>query len=477
MLDRTIPTWNGLAGSPRETSLRIVLIMLLLPLAVIGLRAAAADLPPPAIGPVTLGMSIDDVMKAAPAIAWEKYASPVTGRTLEISANRAWTLDGLDYAIRYRPQAYRWSTLTLNGLSDDADRQDCRRHVIALASQLEPRFPNLGVRFTPALSSPAPGGTITAQRSPEGYVTVTGQPDLSPQGTSFRQELVSVGKTARVLETTVNEDRTTWEFEQPLSAADPYAVRVLAFYDEVSLDPGASLESEAGPACVIEATLQARPKGRPEFETLDLSTVKPVERPGRDLLHDTLNGTALPVGGMRLAFDCTVARMKGRLEDCRLRNRAALDTAPSESLALEMAALARLDAWRFDPKALDPDSDVPLKADMTVHLSPKDRDPKRAAAAGPVPVWRVTATPHELSREYPPNELRDGIGATVTATCRIREDLSLECLSYETDPPGLTRFHAATGRVLSRYRAAPRLRNDTPAAGTTTKVKVRFVVE
>lgn len=464
--------------SPREACLRFAFIILPLSLATCALGAAGAGLPPPpALGPVTLGMSIDAVVNASPTVSWEKSVSPATGRTLEISANGAWTLDGMDYAVRYRPQSYRWSTLTLDGLSEGGDRQECRRQVLALATQLEPQFPNMGTRFAPVLPAPASGGTITAQRSPEGYVTVTGQPNLSPRGAELGQELVAVGKTARVLETRVNKDRTTWDFEQPVSPADPYAVRVHAFFDEVSLDPGASLESEAGPACVIEASLQARPAGRPAFETLDLTKVKPVERPGRDLLNDTLNGTALPVGGIRLAFDCNVTRMQGRLEGCRLRNRAALDTAPSEGLALEMAALARLDAWRFDPKALDPDNDVPLQADITVHLSPRDRDPKRVAAAGPIPVWRVTATPDQLSREYPSEALRDGIGATVTATCRIRADLSLECLSFETDPPGLTQFHAATGRVLSRYRAAPRLRNDQPAAGTTTKVKVRFVVE
>jgi hypothetical protein len=435
--------------------------------------AGAADLPaPPATGRFTLGMSIEDALRAAPDLSWEKSLSPVTGRTLEIKAKDAFTLDGYSYTVRLRPQAHRWATLELRGRQENTDRQTCRRQVLTLAAHLEPHFPNMGVRFAAIPPAPMSSGTIVAQTSPDGRVTVTGQPNMSPESRSFQQSLVSVGKSAKVLETIVNDDRATWEFEQANTDASPYALRVFSHFDELSLRPDAGLNDQPSPACVIEATLHARPKGRPDFDTLDLAKVKPVTLPSRDLLHDTLSGIDLPQGGVNLPFRCQVVRHKGTLEQCYPAGEPG--ATPFE---LKLAAQARLYAYRFNPVQLDPDSDVPLHAVIDIRLSQKDRDPKRTAAAGAIPIWRKTASASELSREYPVDALRREVGALVTATCRIKPDLSLDCLSFETDPPGLAEFHRPAARVLSYYRAAPRLRNDQPAAGATVKVRIRFQTE
>ena len=435
--------------------------------------AIAADLPaPPTLSRFTLGMSIEDAMRTAPDVSWEKTASPVTGRTLEIRARDAFTLEGYSYTVRLRPQAHRWATLEIRGRQENTDRQTCRRQLLALAAQFEPHFPNMGVRFAVIPPAPPPTGTIVAQTSPEGFVTVTSQPNMSPEKGSFQKSFVTVGASARVLETIVNEERATWEFEQANSDASPYALRAFAYFDELALQPDAGLNDEPSSACVIEASLQAKPKGRPNFDTLDLAKVKPVALPSRALLHDTLAGIDLPQGGLTLPFRCHVVRHKGTLEQCYPAGEPGVT--PFE---LKLAAQTRLDAYRFNPVQLDPDSDVPLHAVIDVRLSPKDRDPKRAAAAGPIPIWRETASFSELSREYPAEALRREVEALVTATCRIKSDLSLDCLSFETDPPGLNEFHRPAARVLSHYRAAPRLRNDQPAAGAMVTVRIRFEIE
>ena len=435
--------------------------------------AGAADLPaPPALGRFTLGMSIEEAMRATPELSWEKTVSPVTGRTLEIRAKDAFTLDGYSYTVRLRPQAHRWATLELRGWQQGADRQTCRRQVLALAAQLEPHFPTMGDRFAAIPPAQPSSGTIVAQTSPDGRVTVTGQPNMSPENSSFQQSFIPVGTTARVLETVVNDDRATWEFEQANADASPHAVRAFAYFDEQALRPNAGLNDEPSPACVIEASLHARPKGRPDFDTLNLAKVKPVALPSKELLHDTMAGIDLPQGGLTLPFRCHVVRHKGTLEQCYPTGEPGATT-----FEVQLAAQARLFAYRFNPVQLDPDSDVPLHAVIEVRLSPKDRDPKRAAAAGPIPIWRKTASPSELSREYPADALRRDVEALVTATCRIKPDLSLDCMSFETDPPGLAEFHRPAARVLSHYRAAPRLRNDQPAAGATVKVRIRFQIE
>jgi len=436
-----------------------------------GSTAIAVDLPPPPpTGPVAVGMSIEDALRATPGVNWEKAVSPVTGRTLEIRAKAAWTLENYSYNIRLRPQAYQWSTLELTGWKNGSDRDTCRNQVLALARHLKPHFPRMGVSMSAVLPPPPPTGSVVVQRTPEGHLTVMGQPGLSPETSSFRQEFIPVGPTARVRQTIVNEDRATWQFEQPASGTSPYALRVFGYFDELAWSDDAGPDDEPGPACVIEATLQAKPKGRPDFDVLDMKKVKPIARPTPTLLHDTLDGMDLPAAGITLPFRCAVVREKGTLEQC-------MQLSPIDSRFNLFAAQRRLFVYRFDPKQLDADSDVPLHAMIDVHFTPKDRDPKRAAAAGPIPIWTREANPSELSREYPPDALRRDVGALVTATCSIKPDLSLDCMTFETDPPGLTEFHRPAGRVLSHYRAAPRLRNDKPAAGATVKVRIRFQIE
>lgn len=453
-----------------EATLRIYRLAACVLLASSSVTSAAELPPPPATGPVAVGMSIEDALSATPGMTWEKAVSPVTGRTLEIRARSAWTLEGYSYAVRLRPQAYRWSTLELTGWKDGGDRDTCRKQVLALARHLEPHFPRMSVSMAAVLPSPPPAGSIVAQRSPEGYLTVTGQPGLSPEAETFRQEFIPVGATARVRQTIVNDDRATWEFEQAASDAYPYALRVFSYFDELAWSDDAGPDDEPGPACVIEATLQAKPKGRPDFDLLDMKKVKPIARPAPALLHDTLDGMDLPAAGITLPFRCQVVRQKGTLEQC-------MQISPVDSSFNLFAAQRRLFAYRFDPKQLDADSDVPLHAMIDVRFLPKDRDPKRSAAAGPVPIWTKVATSSQLSREYPPDALRNDVQALVTATCRIRADLSLECLSFDTIPADLKQFHRPAERVLSHYRAASRLKNDLPAAGAIVQVRIRFQIE
>jgi hypothetical protein len=166
-----------------------------------------------------------------------------------------------------------------------------------------------------------------------------------------------------------------------------------------------------------------------------------------------------------------VDRATGQLQGC------ALPTAADEATREARAAKTRLREYRYDPKQLDPDNDLRLQTDVTIKLSLADRDPALAAAAPAHPVWAQTASPSELSRHYPARALAEGIRARVVATCRIEPDLTLACLSFETDPPGLTMFEDATKRILSKYRASPRLKNDAPATGAIVKVPLRFEVE
>ena len=95
----------------------------------------------------------------------------------------------------------------------------------------------------------------------------------------------------------------------------------------------------------------------------------------------------------------------------------------------------------------------------------------------PVPVWSQMPTSTDLSRLYPSEALRNDLQARVVATCRIAEDLSLACTSFEINPPEHTMFEAAARRILALYRAAPQLKDGKDAVGALVRVPIRFQLE
>lgn len=86
-------------------------------------------------------------------------------------------------------------------------------------------------------------------------------------------------------------------------------------------------------------------------------------------------------------------------------------------------------------------------------------------------------TSADLSRHYPPQALRNELQARVVATCRIAEDLSLACVSFDINPPENTMFEPAARRILALYRAAPKLKDGKDAAGAVVRVPIRFQLE
>lgn len=427
----------------------------------------------PTIGPFSLGMTVDAAMRAAPGVPWEKTVSKLTGRTLAISGPGAWTLGDMSYTVRLRPLAYGWADMELNGYRKGGDVESCRANVLELATLLEAQFPAMGQSKFPFVMMPPPprpAGSVIAQRTPEGHVVVTGQPDYSTASPQPESRMLTPGKAVQVRENVYPNGRANWEFEQAPSDENRNGVRVFAVFQKDMADMEDPAFGKDGPGCTIGVNLKARPAGRPAADTLDLARIRPVAAPSKEILHTSIDGMILPPAGVALTYRCEVNRQTGTLKLCRTKE--GIDPPQAQGDAADM----RLMSFRFDPMKLDPDSDVPLQTEMNVILSPSDRDPKLTAAAGPIPVWAKVASPSTLSQEYPAEAIRKEQEALVTATCRIEEDLRVTCSTIETDPPGLHVFDEPARRVLSHYRAHPLLRNGTPAAGSEVKIRVRFML-
>ncbi len=428
--------------------------------------AAEQPLPPPAAGPISVDMSIAAAKAAAPSVPWKDEISPHTGRTISITGDAAWTLEGHAYQVLLRPMAYGAAILSLKGTHEVPDVDACRARFVALATHFDRYFDAMEPRWTIGSQFPQQGRatTVTAQRSPDGNLFVTAQPSYAAADENERKpSVLTAGRNARLQQVLREDGSAAWDFIKLPTADYRYSIGA-----DASFRPDDLSDKRV---CSITVNVRSHPPGVPMFDTLDTTKVKPIASPSVATRHRSIDGLELPPEGLSFVFRCEVNRATGQLQACFIP-----DSVNDGSLE-KRAARARLSEYRYDPKRLDPDNDVTLKTEITIKLLPGDRNPKMAAAAPAHPVWTQTASASELSRHYPAKALADGIEARVVATCKIEPDLTLACDSFQTDPPGLTVFEDATKRILSKYRAAPRLKNDAPAAGAVVKVPLRFEFE
>jgi hypothetical protein len=450
-------------------------------------HAHAEPAPAPQVAGVAADMSLDAARAAAPTIAWQNELSPHTGKPIAIWADAAFALEGQPYRVSLQPRPSGAALLRLTSDEHVDKAKTCRARVKALAAHFDAHFPQMKAPYSPLDTSRPAGATFTYNRLPGGAGYVSATPNFVDDGRDI--DMIDAGKNAEIREVEYDDNGDVeWATGQRAKDDFPYALDLAAsFYKG----------DEALPStCHIEATVTRYPldrqwPGRPSFEELDTAKNKLTQKPTMALLHNSLDGIELPPEGATLAYRCDVNRVDGRVLYCSPHERKYGDA------KLERAARMRYAAMGFDPKGLDPDNDLPLRTTVTIKLLPGERlkaealkDLVKPGAPGaaaltnaPVrisaavgPVWSRSATSADLSRLYPVQALRLGIEARVVATCRIAEDLSLTCTSFEINPPEHRMFEDAAKRILALYRAAPRLKDGKDAVGTVVRLPILFKI-
>lgn len=445
---------------------------------------AGAAPPVPQIAGVAADMTLDAARAAAPTVHWQNHVSPHTGKPTAVWADAAFTLAGQRYRVTLNPRPSGNAYLKLRSEEQVDKAKTCRARVVALAAHFDTYFDKIEPALSP-LDKPRQGSvSLSYNRLPEGGGYVSATPTIVDDSRDY--DTLEAGRNAKIQE--IEYDDTggvEWMTGQRAKDDFPYALDLLAmFYQGEDAQPS---------VCRIDATVTRYPldrqwPGRPSFEELDTTKIKFTQKPSMALLHDSLDGIDLPPEGVSLAYRCDVNRTDGRLVYCNPHERKLADA------KLERAARMRYAAMGFDPKGFDPDNDLPLKTNITVKLLPGERlkaedlaksKPSAAASsnkappAKPIaaPVWTQMPTSADLSRHYPPQALRNELQARVVATCRIAEDLSLACVSFDINPPENTMFEPAARRILALYRAAPKLKDGKDAAGAVVRVPIRFQLE
>jgi hypothetical protein len=446
------------------------------------IAAEAHAEPVPQVAGIAADMTLDAARAAAPALQWQNELSPHTGKTTAIWADAAFTLEGQAYRVSLQPKPSGTALLKIVSDQQVDKAKTCRARVVALAAHFDASFAEMKPPYSPLDTPRTSGVSATYNRLPGGAGYVSISPNYIDDGRDV--DMIDAGRNAEIREVEYDDtDDVEWTTAQRAKDDFPYALDFAASFHK---------GDEALPStCHIEANVTRYPRdrqwpGHPSFEMLDTAKTKLTQKPSMALLHNSLDGVELPPEGVTLAYRCDVNRVDGRVLYCGPHERKYGDA------KLEQAARMRYEAMGFDPTGLDPDNDLPLRTDITIKLLPSERVKvealQQAAKPGttalintpvppmPTPVWTQAPTSADLSRFYPPAALRKGIEARVIATCRIAEDLSLACVSFEINPPERTMFERAAKQIVALYRAAPKLKDGKGAAGAVVRVPIRFML-
>ena len=423
----------------------------------------------PSLGPLRLGMTLDEVRAATPGATWQpEQVSRFTGRAYRLRSVPELPLHGLPFEVevhrRYHEQSIRAEALLRRGSADACER--------TALDWLKSAEPGLGPFAGGApVARPGQGGGLqwNTQRLPGGGVTVV--PSARP-GTPGRTdgETLAVGPRSNVLAEAFDDDERP-RARRALLAGEPARLKLTATH----VGPGYELEvraeylAERGDDCSLSVKmhrllLPALP------QPFDVAAHPLRSQASVALRHLAYGDTPPPAQATEVSLRCEVDRAFGFTQRCS----AIGDRMPPhwEAVALRLAG------WlAYDMRGVDRDDPVPLRGTVRVRLAPEDRRPLDFAASPRPPrealVFESEPGPRDVETFYPMRARDQGQEADVTLACRVEADGSLLCLPGGPTPGGV--FAEAAVRLAgAAYRVAPALRDGSPSVGRVVSLQVAF---
>jgi hypothetical protein len=397
--------------------------------------ALQADAEPRALGlgPIRLGMSIDQVRAATPNVTWDVDAT----RPYTLKSSKALTLAGQPFDLVYDDLGWEEFRIIATALADKPNEADCRAHIVKLLEALEAE---VGELTAPAAMKPPP-------------------PDSTVEALAF-------GKASHgnFLRTTKMAAQGVWLFGIG-ATHDAAPLKVVALAQAF----GAS-NSKVAHQCKIEIVLDLEPprppKGVVPREDLVIASDVPI-----GVKHHTLDSApALPVQGLDVDVDCTIGTVDGRLHACQ----AARDS--DADLQFRSIAERRAGFVRAARPTASGKWSLGEKTTVRIHLAPEDR---RTVAA---PSEIVSSDlPRIVERgggvHYPPRAVDRHVEAQIDLNCIIQSDGSIICPEARSSTPEFAaEFIAEAMKAEMALRYATLLTNGKPSTGVAIHNTVNFVL-
>lgn len=229
--------------------------------------------------------------------------------------------------------------------------------------------------------------------------------------------------------------------------------------------------TSAAPAAPQAGTKPPRPRA-PLTEVLPLSSLRLVQDASISERHYAIVGFDLPAEGLDVTLTCEMNRERGYPYFCM---------PPRDGPRLQMrevaAANSRISAMRYDTALLEPGKKVMATANITVHLSPRDRrvlqPPAQVRPAGDARWERQPGEDAIKSALW--TVWRRGIETDhleARMRCEIQTDLSVICADVRVIPDSVSPSQLNALSLGSYYRSEARLADGSPAAGAWIEIAV-----
>ena len=437
-----------------------------------------------AVGPLVLGMNLDEIRAATPGVAWaEQLVSPHSGRVFGLQAPAALQVAGLPLDVVAQVHYYH-QHLQFTGRFPAKDAASCEQAALAWLTAIEPQagpFTSAEPRTTPG----TPGNLQWhSSRGPNGIVLT---PSMGA-GTASRVsgELLPFGTGSRALVATFDDQFRTRP-RKALFAGPPARFTLEAFRRLPAQNVEVLVEYHAAPLeCALRVAMVRRTEPPPPTE-FDTAKARVALAPSVAVRHWLLpDAVAAATAAVEVPLRCDIDRVLGAPTSC---TRTTSDPLPP---VFEVHAQRLAREVFYDMAGQDRDDPQPMTGLVQVRLDPADRRPMDFLAAPQTPLEQVVFTAQLNEEEsvlplvhqnWGSAEATDpphGTVVEVTLTCQIQVDGSLLCGGGQwAQRPGDDAFRVQLERdaqrlAAFRFQVAAKLKDGSPSAGRVIPLMLRF---
>ena len=501
--------------SPTKSLLPVAASMLRTLLLGASLLATASFAAPPqaptGLGPLRIGMSLEELRAATPGVEW------TAGRPLKYSQKPTeFTTSGVllaerRFVVKVSSRHHGFYSLELDHAYAAPDADDCEQTARAVFAFVEPqtgpmRPPGEMIRGE---EREAMGAWSTVKLS-----QVLKEEEFKPIS---RAKLKGRKPARRWLRATTLENaanRTNPFIELETIPGHAEATFAMDYRRRDNDD-----------TCHIRLVAQ-RALNPPPLQQLPATALTAAQAPSISRRHFEQSRLAvsvlLPASGVDVNVQCRVERDYGRTRDCRLseldvgrkfipglassvthvtlistpNNNAIITNGPPppppppltpEALTAKVhsTALRLARAYQFDMARvpnLDRDDPLPVLVDIPIRMAPTDlRELKATDQAVPLSQagfrWATRPPAAQLEQLYPKRALRAAEQTNVALVCEVQEDFSAVCAPAKQDPRPAPDFEWAALEILTYYRAEPMAKDGTTTVGRKILQNLQFRLE
>ena len=473
---------------------------------------AAPPQAPTGLGPLRIGMSLEELRAATPGVEW------TAGRPLKYSQKPTeFTASGVllaerPFVVKVSSRHHGFYRMELDHAYAALDADDCEQTARAVFAFVEPQT---GPMQPPGEMIRGEEGEAMGAWSTVKLSQVLKEEEFKPIS---RAKLKGRKPARRWLRATTRESAA--------AHANPFIeLETIPGHAEATFSMDYQ-RSDNEDTCRIRLEAQRAPTP-PPLQQLPATALKAAQTPSISRRHFEQSRLAisvlLPASGVEVNVQCRVDRDYGRTRDCRLseldvgrkiipglassvthvtlistpNSNAIITNGPPPPLPpppltpealtakVHSTALRLARAYQFDMGRvpnLDRDDPLPVLVDIPIRMAPTDlRELKATDQAVPLSQagfrWATRPPASQLEQLYPKRALRAAEQTNVALVCEVQEDFSAVCAPAKQDPRPAPDFEWAALEILTYYRAESMAKDGTTTVGRKILQNLQFRLE